>query len=125
MKNNILNLNELKQRLAYLNSEKTDKEELIKYHTKDLYESFDPVNIIKHNITRILKDEEIQSGVISVLLSKGAGFIAKKIFNKHESAVKHPSSNLFEKISGFFSGEKKEEILGSFGDAMRRIFARR
>jgi hypothetical protein len=124
MKNNIVNHKELKQRLAYLSTEKSDKQELIKYHAKDLYESFDPVNIIKNNITRILKDEEIQTGILSVLLSKGAGFITKKIFDKFNDTKKQ-SSSLFGKMSDFFSRKKEEGILSSFGKVILGLVNRK
>lgn len=124
MKNNILNYSELKQRLAYLSSEKSDKEELIKYNVKEIYDSFDPVNIIKRTLTRIIKDEEIQTGVLSVLLSKGAGLIARKLFSRTDTK-KHSSTPLFGKIADFFSGEKKEGVLSSLGKVILNMFTRK
>jgi hypothetical protein len=103
MKNNILNHIELKQRVAHLKSQKTDKEELIKYNAKEIYTSFNPVNILKKALSRIATDNEIKSGVISLVLNKAIGFVSDKIFSNnkhtHHSSSSNKSNNLFTSIS--------------------------
>ena len=103
MKNNILNHIELRQRVAKLKSQKADKEEFIKYNAKEIYSSFDPVNIIKKTMSGIADDSEIKNGVLSLVLNKAIGFISDKIFSNnkhtHHSSSSSKDNSLFKSIS--------------------------
>jgi hypothetical protein len=108
MKNNVLNYTELQQRIAQLKLQKADKEELIKYNAKEIYSSFDPVNIIKKTLSRIADDSEIKTGVLSIILNKTIGFISDKIYSSnkhtHHSSSSSKSNKFFSSIGNILTG---------------------
>jgi len=89
MKNSIYNHIDLEQRIMQLNIEKAEQEELIKHNAMEIYNSFDPVNIIKKNILRITGNLEIQEGILTVLLTRGISLLLKK----YQAGRKIPRKN--------------------------------
>jgi len=120
MKNSIYNHIDLEQRIMQLNIEKAEQEELIKHNAMEIYNSFDPVNIIKKNILRITGNLEIQEGILTVLLTRGISLLLKKISGGKKDTEKKFSSFIKEKVSNYFSGHNG--ALSSINNIMRILF---
>lgn len=76
---------DLKKRVAYLESVKEEQEETLKENMREVYQSLQPAELIKKAIYNIRNDEELVEDSTHLGVSLGLDLLVGKIFEKDNS----------------------------------------
>lgn len=116
---------DLKRRVAYLESVKDEQEETLKENIREVYQSLQPAELIKKAIYNIRNDEELVEDSTHLGVSLGLDLLVGKIFEKDDSAgsklkafaAKQVISMIYKRYEPrvhLLLGELKEKVIDLF-----------
>lgn len=88
----LLNHEELLERINVLRIEKLEREIALKATLKEAIDSFDQMKVIKGYIQEIASDNEIKSNLAKIGVNIGVKFLLKKFFSSNENESQEESS---------------------------------
>lgn len=88
----LLNHEELLERINILRIEKLEREIALKATLKEAIDSFDQMKVIKGYIQEIASDSEIKSNLAKIGVNIGVKFLLKKFFSPNENESQEESS---------------------------------
>ena len=88
----LLNHEELLERINVLRIEKLEREIALKATLKEAIDSFDQMKVIKGYIQEIASDNEIKSNLAKIGVNIGVKFLLKKFFSPNENESQEESS---------------------------------
>jgi cell division septum initiation protein DivIVA len=122
----IENANDLKERIKLLEAQVQRKETFIKSSAVDLYESMQPINIIKNKINELTNSNISDNKVLQTGLSLGAGFILDKVLlGGKRNFAKNISSYLLTFLSSKLIIDNADKMLGKVDDFIKMVREKR
>jgi cell division septum initiation protein DivIVA len=122
----IENANDLKERIKLLEAQVQRKETFIKSSAVDLYESMQPINIIKNKINELTNSNISDNKALQTGLSLGAGFILDKVLlGGKRNFAKNISSYLLTFLSSKLITDNADKMLGKVDDFIKMVREKR
>jgi hypothetical protein len=107
---NIQNHTDLRFRIMQLNSLKEEQELELKRSAQELYESLQPLNMLKKSLSDFVSDKQVRSDAGTVGMNLGAEFLIGKLLGTNMSLKKYLGSLVLQKASDYLINKHPEKL---------------
>lgn len=127
-KHNIVTLDDLRGRIAYLETIKTKQEDVLKLNLVEVHRSLQPIELIKSGIDKLRTDTEVQEKAGGLIGSLGLNYVVGKLFkNRKNTPTGFVKSLVVQQVASFLYKKNEKTINRFVGNltkrALRKIHA--
>jgi len=124
-KNNIVTIDDLKDRIAYLETIKTKQEDVLKLNLVEVHKSLQPIELVKSAIDKLRTDTDVSEKAGGLIGSLGLNYVVGKIFkNKSSGPVGYVKSLVVQQITSYLY-KKNEKTINRFVGNLTRSALRK
>ena len=107
---------ELRIRISELEQVKISQEAELKKNIQEIYQHFQPKNLIKKTVKDLAHDKELRDDSLSALGNMATDLLVGRIFNKNNSLKGFLKTLLVEKVAVPLLKNNKEKIISFVSD---------
>lgn len=111
---NITTVNDLKVAIRELEDKQAEEWPLLKEQFFNTYESFKPINVLKHTLKKAIADPYLKKNIADTAIGLTTGFIAKK-------TIIGKTSNPFKKLLGLIIEMTVANKIATNADSIRTV----
>lgn len=120
-KNKIVTNEDMKDRIAYLETLRDEQEGVLRQNMIEVYKSLQPVELIKTALNNIRKDDEVVESAGGLVGGLGLKYITGRIFkNKTHTVGGFVKSYVIQHIASFLYKKNEKRITGFVGNLTRK-----
>jgi|GEM_PF-2596831 len=120
-KNNIVTNEDIKDRIAYLETLKEHQEEVLKLNLVEVHKSLQPVELIKTAIDNIRGDDEVLEKTGGYIGGLGLNYVVGKIFKNRDNTIGgHVKAFVIQQVASFLYKKNEKRITHFVGNLTRK-----